>query len=94
MIWIDLPLKKIPNMVAQEVNILDELAELLASMDPERVLQFKASAKAQRRMEELLWKNKENTLSTPEKQELERYMVVEHIVRLAKARARRRAAAA
>jgi hypothetical protein len=68
--------------------IFDELAELLAGMDPERVLSFRTSIKAQERLEELLWKNKEGiSLSEMEKNELEQFMLVEHIVTLAKARA-------
>ena len=80
-------------MVAQSVNIYDELAELLANMDPTKVIQFHASKGAQKRLEELLEKNKEGTLNEDEKIEIERFMTVEHIVRLAKARARQRLAA-
>jgi hypothetical protein len=43
-------------MVAQAVNIYDELAELLANMDPTKVIQFHASKGAQQRLEELLKK--------------------------------------
>lgn len=68
--------------------VLEELAELLAKMDPEKVLAFRTSAKAQERLEELLWKNKgDEGLNEPEKAELEQFMLVEHIVSLAKARA-------
>lgn len=81
-------------MVVQSLNIYDELAELLASMDSDKVLKFHASKPAQERLEALLEKNKEGELTTIEAQELEKYMAVEHIVRLAKARARQRLAAA
>jgi hypothetical protein len=65
--------------------VLEELAELLAKMDPEKVLAFHTSAKAQERLEELLWKNKgDNALNETEKAELEQLMLVEHIVSLAK----------
>lgn len=68
--------------------VLEELAELLAKMDPEKVLAFRTSAKAQERLEELLWKNKDDKgLNESEKAELEQFMLVEHIVSLAKARA-------
>jgi len=80
-------------MIIQSLNIYDELAELLASMDSDKVLRFHASKPAQERLEELLEKNKEGELNPSEVQELEKYMVVEHIVRLAKARARQRLAA-
>lgn len=80
-------------MVAQAINIYDELAELLANMDPKKVIQFHASKKAQKRLEQLLEKNKEGALNEDEKIEIERFMAVEHIVRLAKARAYQRLAA-
>ena len=71
--------------------IFEELAELLAAMNPEKVLAFRTSAKAQSRLEVLLWKNKEGKgLSEEEKNELEQFMLVEHIVTLAKARALKR----
>ncbi len=81
-------------MGLQDLNIYDELADLLASMDTEKVLHFHASPAAQQRLEILLEKNKVNELSPSEEQELEKYMAVEHIVRLAKARARQRLATA
>lgn len=68
--------------------ILEELAELLAKMDPEKVLSFRTSEKAQERLETLLWKNKEaDGLDETEKAELEQFMLVEHVVSLAKTRA-------
>lgn len=81
-------------MIAQAVNIYDEIAELLANMNPAKVVQFHASKEAQQRLEELLEKNKEGMLTEDEKIEIERFMAVEHIVRLAKARAHQRLAAA
>jgi hypothetical protein len=71
--------------------IFEELADLLAAMNPEKVLAFHTSTKAQDRLDTLLWKNKEGQgLDTAEKSELEQFMVVEHIVSLAKARALKR----
>jgi hypothetical protein len=68
--------------------VIEELAELLAKMDPEKVLSFRTSPKAQERLEKLLWKNKANEgLDEAEKTELEQFMLVEHIVSVAKARA-------
>lgn len=75
--------------------IFEELAELLAGMNPERVLAFRTSTKAQERLEDLLWKNKEGKrLTDAEKEELDNFMLVEHIVSLAKARALKHLAAA
>jgi hypothetical protein len=68
--------------------IFNELADLLASMDPEKVIAFHTSEKAQTRLDELLEKNKENEgLSDDEHKEVEYFMLLEHIISLAKARA-------
>lgn len=68
--------------------VFDELADLLASMDPDKVLAFRSSEKSQLRLEELLKKNKQsNGLSKAEESEIEQFMLLEHIVSLAKARA-------
>ena len=68
--------------------VFNELADLLASMDPNKVLSFKTSEKSQSRLEELLEKNKATKgLSKSEKSEIEQFMLLEHIVSLAKARA-------
>lgn len=75
-------------MVAEAYNVFDELADLLASMDPNKVLEFHTSSEAQKRLEYLLEKNKDGKLTKEETQELEQFMTVEHIVRVAKARAR------
>ncbi len=69
-------------------SVFNELADLLASMDPNKVLDFKTSEKSQSRLEELLEKNKATQgLSKSEKSEIEQFMLLEHIVSLAKARA-------
>ena len=68
--------------------VFDELADLLASMDPDKVLAFRTSEKAQLRLDELLEKNKnQEGLSASEQSEMEQFMLLEHIVSLAKARA-------
>ncbi|HRI61647.1 MAG TPA: hypothetical protein PK228_18035 [Saprospiraceae bacterium] len=68
--------------------VFEELADLLAGMNPEKVLAFHTSSKANERLEDLLWKNKEGGgLTNEETSELEQFMLVEHIVSLAKARA-------
>ncbi|MCU0341694.1 MAG: hypothetical protein MUE30_17595 [Spirosomaceae bacterium] len=74
-------------MVAEYNSVYDELAHFLASLSPRRVLAYKASPKAQARVGELLEKNKTSGLTIDENAEMERYMTVEQIVRLAKAKA-------
>lgn len=77
-------------MVAASSSVYDELAYFLASLSPKRVLAYKASLKAQDRVRQLVEKNKTAELTSEENAEMERYMVVEHIVRLAKAKALQR----
>lgn len=74
-------------MVVAYNSVYDELAYFLASLSPRRVLAYKASPKAQARVNSLMEKTKIGSLTAEENAEMERYMTVEHIVRLAKAKA-------
>ena len=57
--------------------IFEELAELLAAMNPEKVLAFRTSVRAQDRLEALLWKNKESKgLTLSEQNGLDQFMLV------------------
>lgn len=69
-------------------HIYDSLAEFIAGMYPVKVLSFHAPQDIQARLEELLDKKKAEGLSEEEEEELEHYFILEHIVRLAKSRAR------
>jgi hypothetical protein len=69
-------------------SIYDSLAEFMATLDPIRVLGFHAPTKIQKRVEELLDKKQQEELSLTEQEELDHYLILEHIVRLAKSRAR------
>jgi len=70
------------------------IIELLASQPtPEQVLALRPSPELQARVSELLGRNKEGELSRQEETELERYLTLEHLVRLAKARAHKQLAA-
>ncbi len=74
-------------MLVEYNSVFDELAFFLASLSPRRVLAYKVSEKSQSRVNQLLKKNKTTGLTEEENEEMERYMTVEHIVRLAKAKA-------
>ncbi len=74
-------------MVLEYNSVYDELAMFLASLSPRKVLAYKSSPKAQERVNILLEKNKMAGLTNDENAEMERFMTVEHIVRLAKAKA-------
>lgn len=68
-------------------QVLDKLAELPT---PQEVLALRPSDELQARIGELLAKNRDMGLDTIEKAEWQRYEAVEHLVRMAKARARSR----
>ena len=66
-------------------EIIDFIA---AGTTPEAVAHFRPSPEAQRRLAELIDREKENGLSPDEKAELDHFLELEHILRMAKARAR------
>jgi hypothetical protein len=68
----------------------DEVADFIAELNPAKLIALKPSAKVQERLDNLLSKNKEEGLNDDEKLELERYLTLEHLISLAKARARKR----
>ena len=76
------PLETIPNLDDRQI------VELLASQpSPEVILAILPTPALQARMSELLDRNKSATLSQSEAVELDRYLLLEHWVRLAKAHA-------
>ncbi len=66
-------------------EIIDFIA---AGTTPETVAHFRPSPEAQQRVSELIEREKDNGLSPEEKAELDHFMELEHILRMAKARAR------
>jgi hypothetical protein len=67
---------------------LSDVLETLASLPgPEEILALRPSAALQEQIEELLEKNRTGSLSAAEQRAWEQYQYVEHLVRLAKARA-------
>lgn len=72
------------------VKAYDEIVDFIASgTSPESVAGFQPSEDVKERVRELIAREKEDTLSTEETTELNLYVQLEHIMRLAKARARR-----
>ena len=70
------------------------IIELLTSQPmPEQVLAIRPTPELQARVSELLGRSKEGELSRQEETELERYLTLEHLVRLAKAHAHKQLAA-
>ena len=65
-----------------------EIIAVLASQPtPEQVLALRPSEAMQERVSELLQRSKSEGLARAEESELDRYLYLEHLVRLAKARA-------
>jgi len=67
----------------------EEVIDFIAESSPARVISFHPSAAAQARVAELLARQQEGTLSPDETSELDHYLQLEHIMRLAKTRARK-----
>lgn len=65
----------------------EEIIDFIASgTSPEKVIAFRPSESLQSRVSDLLFRNQNESLNSEEKSELESYMLLEHIMRLAKAR--------
>jgi hypothetical protein len=71
-----------------EVDALDRVFHLLASFPtPEEVLLLKAIEEESQRFDFLLDKNRESTLSVQETEELNKFVLAERYMRMAKAKA-------
>src|SRR5205809_6460 len=68
-----------------------DVLELLASLPtPEAILALRPSENLQRRIDELLEKTRTGSLTESEESEWERYEYLEHLVRMAKAKAQQK----
>jgi hypothetical protein len=71
------------------IKAYEEVIDFIAGgTTPQNVIDFRPSEAAQERVSELLSREKEGEISSAEKSELDHYMQLEHLMRLAKARAR------
>lgn len=68
-------------------NVYDEVATLLASLDTAKLPALKASPAMQQRFEQLTNRAKQAQLNPQDKDELDHYIVLERLIRLAKFRA-------
>jgi hypothetical protein len=69
----------------------DEIVEFIAGgTTPQSVVEFRPSEETKARVAELLRLHKSESLTPDESAELNHYLHVEHVMRLAKARARHR----
>jgi hypothetical protein len=70
------------------IKVYDEIVDFIASgTTPQSIIDFHLSETAQERLEDLVHNAKSNELTKEDKRELEKYLVLEHILRLAKAKA-------
>jgi hypothetical protein len=70
------------------VKAYDEIIEFIAAgTSPGSVIAFRPSEAVRKRVAELIYREKTGGISRDEKSELDHYMQLEHLMRLAKARA-------
>jgi hypothetical protein len=76
-------------VVRSSCPLLEEFAELLADgAGRERILAFRASEQTAERVGELLWKDRDGSLTADERHELDLFQHTELLLRLIKARLR------
>jgi hypothetical protein len=69
------------------IEIIEIIDFIAAGTTPDAVVHFRPSAEEQRRVDELVEREKGARLSSDEKAELDHFMELEHILRMAKVRA-------
>lgn len=75
----------------QEPAAYEEIVDFIArEIDPTDLVNFHPSQKTRERVADLLHREKTSGLSHDEEAELDRHLAIEHLMRLAKARARAR----
>jgi hypothetical protein len=72
-------------------EVIDFIAE---GTTPDSIIAFQPSETAKQRVADLIWREKTTGLTSDETSELNHYMELEHLMRLAKARARKNIAKA
>lgn len=68
----------------EALKAYEEVAELIASVNPAKVLAFRPSEESRQRVSELIELEKNDGISAEEKSELDYYMQLEHLMRMAK----------
>jgi hypothetical protein len=76
------------------IRVYDEMIDFITSAPrPEEIISFQPSASSQLRLEYLQFKRREEGLTEEELHELEKFIMVEYIMRMAKAKAKQKLAA-
>ena len=65
-------------------NICQHLADLIARLDPQLLLELKANNEMQLRFDALLAKKTSNEITTQENDELNHFIIMERLMRMAK----------
>lgn len=85
---LELGLREVQQPVGEASQDVDAILNLLASRpSPEAILAIRPSDEIQARFSNLLAQSKDGSISRNGEAELERYLMLEHLVRLAKAQA-------
>jgi len=78
-----------PVSVMNTVKAYEEVVNFIAAgTDPRKTIAFRPSEDVRDRVADLIERERDNELSVAEKSELDHYLQIEHLMRLAKARAR------
>lgn len=78
-------------MLAQPETLFDEITDfLVAAPTPREIIAFKPSAPLDERLHELLERKADDGLSNEEEEELDRFLHLNHLLTLLKAKARLR----
>ena len=64
-----------------------DVAEMLAKIDPAKILALKPSAAMTNRVEELIYRKKNDLINAEERIELEKFLTLDMLINLAKANA-------
>lgn len=82
-------IKGYSTFVMNTVKVYEEIVDFIAAgTTPRNVIAFRPSEAAEERVAYLLERDKDGALTPAEKSELDHYLQLEHLIRLAKARAR------
>ena len=76
-------------IAVKNLKAFDEVANFIAETDPAKVLAFRPSVEATARVSDLIDREKNDAITVDEKNELDRYMQLEHLMRMAKIFARK-----
>lgn len=68
-------------------NVYDQIAGLIAQLEPEKILAIRASSEIQVRFDVLAQKAKNQKITPKEKDELDHFVVLERLFRLSKIKA-------